>query len=148
MSVLLVETLQDELSQNISFTGEDRIEIAAFLPYFYVHNVSGATFTFEIQGDSGTIFAQDFTSEEISQAVNGQYAHVFYPIIPANPVQLQPGSYTFKIKSKSGYVASDRFLGWIKQYNDIQNAMSYSPTSDRQNSFAIRFKIYREGIKQ
>ena len=148
MSILLVETLQSELSQDISFTGENRAEIAAFLPYLYIHNVSGATFTFEIVRDNATIFLQDFTSEEIAQEVGGVYAHVFYPIVPVNPVQIEPGSYKFKIKAKSGYLPGESFLGWCKQYNDIQNEMSYTPSSDSDNSLAIRFKIYREGIKQ
>lgn len=148
MSIVLVETLQSELSQNISFTGEDRIEIAAFVPYLYIHNLSGATFTLEILRNSAPIFSQDFTSEEINQAVNGVYAHVFYPIIPENPVQIEPGDYTFKIKAKSGYLPAENFIGWCRQYNDVQNQMSYSPTSDSENSLAIRFKIYREGIKQ
>ena len=148
MSLVLVETLQTELSQNITFSGEDRVEIAAFVPYLYIHNVSGATFTFEILRDSSSIFSQDFTSEEINQAVNGYYAHVFYPIVPLNPVQIEPGDYVFKIKTKTGYLAGSNFIGWCKQYYDTQNEMSYTPTSDEELTYAIRFKIYREGIKQ
>jgi len=146
MSILLVETLQDSLSQEISFNLENRAEIAAFIPYLYFHNVSGATFTFEIKKGLTVVFEQDFTSEEIRQS-SGDYAHVFYPIIPKNPVQIEAGSYMFTIKRKSNYLAADTFIGWIKQYYDIQNEMSYIPENDNQNSFAIRFKKYVEGIK-
>lgn len=145
MSILLVETLQTELVQDIDFEGEKRVEIAAFIPYIYFHNVTGAVFTFEIERDTEIIFSQDFTSEEI-RLVTGNYAHVFYPIIPINPVQIEAGSYKFRIKAKSGYLAGEQFIGWIKQYVDVQNEMSYTPIDDSQNTFAIRFKKYREGI--
>jgi len=145
MSILLVETLQTELVQDIDYEGETRVEIAAFIPYIYFHNVTGAVFTFEIERDSEIIFTQDFTSEEI-RLVTGNYAHVFYPIIPINPVQIEAGSYKFRIKAKSGYLAGEQFIGWIKQYVDVQNEMSYTPIDDSQNTFAIRFKKYREGI--
>lgn len=146
MSILLVETLQTELVQDIDYEGETRVEIAAFIPYIYFHNVTGAVFTFEIEKDSEIIFTQDFTSEEIRLAT-GNYAHVFFPIIPINPVQIEAGSYKFRIKAKSGYLAGEQFIGWIKQYVDVQNEMSYTPTSSASNTFAIRFKKYREGIK-
>lgn len=146
MSILLVETLQTELVQDIDYEGETRVEIASFIPYIYFHNVTGAVFTFEIERDSEIIFSQDFTSEEIRLAT-GNYAHVFFPIIPINPVQIEAGSYKFRIKAKSGYLAGEQFIGWIKQYVDVQNEMSYTPTDDSQNTFAIRFKKYREGIK-
>lgn len=145
MSILLVETLQTELVQDIDYEGETRVEIAAFIPYIYFHNVTGAVFTFEIERDSEIIFTQDFTSEEI-RLVTGNYAHVFYSIIPINPVQIEAGSYKFRIKAKSGYLAGEQFIGWIKQYVDVQNEMSYTPIDDSQNTFAIRFKKYREGI--
>jgi len=146
VSTLLVETLHTELVQDIDFTEEKRVEIAAFIPYIYFHNVTGAVFTFEIERDSEIIFTQNFTSEDIRNSVNGAYAHVFYPIVPANPVQLEAGSYKFRIKRESGYLAGEQFIGWIKQYEDVQNAMDYTPIDDSENTFAIRFKKYREGI--
>ncbi len=145
MSVLLVETLQTSLSQEIDYTGESRVEIAAFYPYVYFHNVTGAVFTFEIKQGATVVFEQDFTSEEI-RAASGDYAHVFFPIIPDFPVQLEEGSYTFSIKAKSGYTAGATFIGWIKQYQDIQNEMSYTPSSSASNTYALRFKKYIEGI--
>lgn len=147
MSTLIVETLQDSLTQDIDFTLTQRVEIAAFIPYIYFHNVSGAVFTFEIERSDVVVFSQDFTSEQIKLSVGADFAHVFYPIVPANPVQIEAGSYRFRIKRKSGYLAGQNFIGWIKQYQDIQNEMSYNPVDDGQNSYAIRFKKYREGIK-
>lgn len=124
-----------------------RVHIAAFIPYIYYQNVTGATFTFEIERDLQIVFSQDFTSEDVKNSVNGVFAHVFYPIVPTNPVQLEAGSYKFRIKRKSGYLAGSNYIGWIKQYQDMQNEMAYIPIDDTSNTFAIRFKEYREGIK-
>lgn len=146
MSTLLVQTLYTQLEQEIEYTGENRVLMAAFIPYLYFHNVTGATFRFEIERDSSIIFSQEFTSSEIATAVGGQYAHVFYPIVPTNPVQLEAAVYTFRILAVSGYAAGASFIGWIQQHQDTQNAMDYTPTDDSQLSFAIRFKQYQEGI--
>lgn len=146
MSVLLVQTLQTELVQDIDFELDYRVEIVAFIPYIYFHNVTGAVFTFEIEKESEIIFSQDFSSDDIRNSVNADYAHVFYPIIPINPVQLEQASYKFRIKRKSGYLAGNQFIGWIQQYVDVQNEMNYTPIDDSENSFAIRFKSLREGI--
>lgn len=146
MSTLLVQTLYTQLEQEIEYTGENRAIMAAFIPYLYFHNVTGATFRFEIERDSSVIFSQEFTSEDISTAVGGSYAHVFFPIVPTNPVQLEAAVYTFRIVAVSGYTAGASFIGWIQQHQDTQNAMDYTPTDDSQLSYAIRFKQYQEGI--
>lgn len=146
MSTLLVQTLYTQLEQEIEYTGENRAVMAAFIPYLYFHNVTGATFRFEIERDSVVIFSQEFTSAQIVSAAGGQYAHVFYPIVPTNPVQLEAGVYKFRILAVSGYTAGLSFIGWIQQHQDTQNAMDYTPTDDSQLSFAIRFKQYQEGI--
>jgi len=147
MSTLLVQTLYTKLEQEIEYTGENRVLVAAFVPYLYFHNVTGATFRFELERDSEVVFSQEFTSEDISGAVNGQYAHVFYPIVPTNPVQLEAAVYTFRILAVSGYTAGSSFIGWIQQHQDTQNVMDYVPTTSDKLSFAIRFKQYQEGIK-
>jgi hypothetical protein len=147
MSTLLVRTLYDKLEQEIEYTGTNRALMAAFIPYLYIHNVTGATFRFEIERNASVIFSQEFTSEEINLAVGGVYAHVFYPIVPTNPVQLEAGIYKFRIEVVSGYVAGSSFIGWIQQHQDTQNVMDYIPEDDSQLSFAIRFKQYQKGIK-
>lgn len=146
MSQFLVVTLQNSLSQEIEFTNEERVEIAGFYPYIYFHNVEDATFTFKIERNSVTVFEQDFTADEIRD-FSGDYAHIFLPIIPLHPVQIEKGVYNFSINANEGYQASETFIGWIKQYQDIQNEMSYTPINDTQNTFAIRFKRYIEGIR-
>lgn len=144
---LLVETLKTQFSQIINYEGE-RVSIGAFIPYLYCHNVSG-TFTFEVESNSETIFSQNFSIDEIKTSLNtsNNYFHVFYPIVPINPVQLETGQYTFKLIAPIGYMPNQSsFIGWVKQHEDIQNKMDYIPSNDRQNTFAIRFKAYKEGI--
>jgi hypothetical protein len=146
--ILLVETLKDNLSQEIRYEGEDRLSMAAFIPYLYCHNVSG-TFTFQVLNGSDILVSESFTVEDIKESLGSasNYLHVFYPIIPTNPVQIENGNYTFKLIAPEGYVPSQgSFMGWIKQFENIQNSMDYNRSSDSQNTFAIRFKSYKEGI--
>ena len=148
MSQLLVETLTTELSQEINYDSDERCSIACFIPYIYFHNAVGS-FTFEIESDYGVIFSKSFTAQDIKDSIpsTANYAHVFYPIIPTNPVQIERGSFTFRLIAGAGYsVTQSSFIGWIKQHEDIQNRMSYNPASDNENTFAIRFKMYKEGI--
>ena len=148
MSTLLVETLTTELSQDIAYDSDERCSIACFIPYLYFHNAVGS-FTFEVESELGVIFSKTFTASDIKASIptSNNYAHVFYPIIPTNPVQIQKGSFTFRLIAGSGYsVTQSSFIGWIKQHEDIQNRMSYNPASDNDNTFAIRFKMYKESI--
>lgn len=142
----MVETLDSYLEQEIEFISSRRCNIAAFIPYIYYHNAAGAVFKFEIIKGASVIFQQTFTSLDIVDSVGGVYAHVFYPIIPVNPVQIQSGVYKFRIAPVSGYTPGNTFIGWIKQFEDTQNKMSYIPTDDSQLTYAIRFKEYTEGI--
>lgn len=144
---LLVETLTNEFSQVINYEGE-RVSIGAFIPYLYCHNAVG-TFTFRVESNAGIIFSQQFSISDIKTSLNtaNDYFHVFYPIIPINPVQLESGQYTFKLIAPMGYSPTQSsFIGWVKQHEDIQNSMDYTPASDSENTFAIRFKVYKEGI--
>ena len=144
---LVVETLKDELYQDINYDGE-RVSIGAFIPYLYCHNVSG-TFTFEVESLTETILSQSFTISEIKTALNTteNYFHVYFPIMPVNPMQLESGAYRFKLIAPGGYSATQNsFIGWIQQHEDLQNVMDYEPSNDSENSFCIRFKVYKEGI--
>lgn len=107
------------------------------------------TFTLEMTGPNGVVVSGSFTSIDIKSAIstNDNYAHVFYPIIPITPIQIEKGSFTIKLIS-SGYSPTESsFLAWIQQHENIQNEMSYIPADDTGNSFAVRFKSYKEGIK-
>jgi hypothetical protein len=71
---------------------------------------------------------------------------VFYPIIPDSPIKLEKGTYTLKLTA-SGYISnSSSFIGWLQQFEDVQNDMDYLPLFSNQNSLAFRLKIFKEGV--
>lgn len=145
MTTLLVDKLGTSLEQNITVTGNDRVHIAAFSPYLYIYNSPSGTFTFQLIKSSVVIFSQSFTVADIktSLGTTNNYMHCFYPIIPSSLVQMAEGTYTVKISS-SGYTASNSsYIGWIKQHENIQNGIEYTPSSDKQNPLAIRIKTYK-----
>ena len=91
MTTLLVGTLQDELIQEIKYNLEERIHVGAFIPYLYIHNASADFFTFELSNTDGVLFQKNFTVAEmkLSLGTSENYFHIYYPIIPTNPVQLE-----------------------------------------------------------
>ena len=147
MTTLVVEKLFISLEQEFNFTNDSRYHVAAFYPYLYLHDSPVGTFTISLIKDASVIFQKSFTSSDIKTALNtsNNYAHVFYPIIPDNPIQLSRGVYSLKLTS-SGYSAGDSFIGWIRQHEDLNNILDYIPLSDEQNPLATRLKVYKNGI--
>jgi hypothetical protein len=147
---LLVETLESGyLSQEVRLRGSDRYHVGAFIPYIYLHNAPLGTFNFILEKDSVILFQKSFTSAEIktSMGTASDYIHCFYPIIPTNPVQLESGLYTIKLTSTGYSNSSTSFIGWIRQFEDLNNTLDYVPLDDDHNPLAIRLKIYKRGIK-
>jgi hypothetical protein len=145
MSTLLVQRLDTELAQEIRYTSPKRCSVAAFIPYLYLHNAPSGTFTFELlNSDDDIIFSQQFDSADIKASIptTDNYAHVFYPVVPNNPIQIESGLYTIKL-SASGYSpSSTSYLGWIQQFENLQLEMDYVPENDSENPLSIRIKQY------
>lgn len=143
MSTLVVNEIVDSLEQEFTFNLNTRSHIGAFYPYLVMINQPLGTFAFKFFKGATELFSVDFTSIDISTE---SYAHVFFPIIPENPIQLEKGQYKISITT-SGYTkTNDSYIGWIQQFEDIQNEMSYTPIRTEENSLAFRLKIYKEGI--
>jgi len=90
----------------------------------------------------------DFTLSEVKTAIGttSNYIHSFIPIMPLTPLKIEKGSYSLRL-SASGYSPNaSSFIGWIQQFEDVQNVMSYLPLDDSQNSLAFRVKEFKEGI--
>ena len=150
MTQLLVEPLAiDELTQEIRLRRSERYQIGAFIPYLYLHNAPLGTFNFIVEKNSIILFQKSFTSADIktSMGTTSDYLHCFYPIIPTNPVQLESGLYTLKLTSTGYSNSSTSFIGWIRQFEDLNNTLDYVPLDDDHNPLAIRLKIYDRGIK-
>lgn len=147
MSTLLVQPLITELSQEVRYSLSRRVNIGAFIPYLYMHNAPTGTFIIDLlNSDDDIIMSKSFTCADIKASLStlNNYAHVFYPIIPTNPIQIEYGTYTIKL-SASGYSHSNTsYLGWIQQFENIQNIMDYVPENDTENSLALRIKEWHE----
>ena len=145
MSTLLVDQLKTELTHEIRLTSLSRVHISALYPYLFLYNSPVGTFTLSILKDAVTIFSQSFDSAaiKISMATTDDYAHVFYPVIPPNPLPIEAGLYTIKL-SATGYNPSESsYLGWIKQHENVQNNLEYTPVNDTYNPYAIRIKVFK-----
>lgn len=143
---LVIEKLLTTLEQEIRLSSNERKSVAVICPYLYMHNAPAGTFTFSILSGVTVIFSKTFTSADIKAALDNttdSYAHVFYPIIPANPLQLEKGTYTLKL-SASGYAPTvTSFLAWCKQYENLNNELDYSPSNDGENPLAFRLKEFK-----
>lgn len=148
MTTLVFQTLTDELSQEVFYHLERRMNIASFSPYLLMMNAPTGTFTFEVTGTNGVVVSEEFTSADIKAELDtvNDFAHIFYAIVPTSPVFLERGSYTIRISATGYSPSSTSFIGWIQQHENIQNVMTYTPLRDDQNSFAVRYKEYQEGI--
>jgi len=144
MTTLVVTELITDLEQDIRYNLDIRCNVVAFYPYLFLFNSPSGTFTFELIKDGDTLFSQNFDSQDIKDSLSttNNYAHVFFPIIPTNPIQIEKGLYTIKLSS-TGYTAtSSSYLGWIQQHEDIQAELEYVPENDTENPFSIRIKKY------
>jgi hypothetical protein len=151
VSTLLIETLDsvDPLTQQFRLSLDTRYVIGAFIPYLYMHNAPNGIFTFEILKSGITVFQKSFTSADIKASLNttDDYAHVFYPVVPATPMILEKGEFTAKLQASGGYDhMANGFLAWIKQHEDLNNELDYTPSIDLQNPLALRLKILKQGI--
>jgi hypothetical protein len=143
-----VQPLKSTLTEHREYSGEERIHLAAIIPYLYVHNNPAGTFNLTVSGPYGQVCSINFNAAEIKTALQtaDDYFHVYYPLIPTNHVKIEAGSYDF-ILSASGYVySSTSFIGWIQQHEDIQTSVDYTPINDSQNPLTLRIKAYKEGI--
>lgn len=145
--ILVVETLQNSLEQEVVCTSENRVHIGAIIPYLYFHNLSSGQFKFELLSGDNVLYEHLFSYSDIKGLVSGNYLHTYFPIVPTSPIQLEQGNYKLRISVVSDYsVKSTSFLGWVKQHEDIQLPMQYNPNNDNENTLTVRFKIYKDGL--
>lgn len=145
---LVIETIKTSMEQEISHISDERSHIGAIIPYLYFHNLQSGVFKFELLSGANVLYEHQFNYLDIKGGKLENYMHVYHPIVPNDPIQLEKGTYTFRISAVSDYEAKpDSFLAWIKQHEDIQLPMQYVPTSDARNTLTIRFKEYKNGVE-
>jgi len=144
VSTLLVSELITELEHEVRFSQTGRIHIAGLYPYLLKFGSPAGTFTISFIKGATTLFSKSFAATSISATA---YAHTFYPVLPDNPVQIEAGLYTIKLTATGYSFNSSAYIAWIQQFENIQNAMEYTPENDTKNPLAIRIKTYKEGIE-
>lgn len=151
MTTLLVEQLYEsaELEQNFTFNLNKRVRLAAFYPYIYMHNAPVGDFYIGIQKNDGAFYYEKhFTSADIKALMNTEFnsAHVFMPVIPETPILLEKGEYQIFLYAENYVYKRSAFLGWIKQHENLNNEMDYSPSNDAENPLAFRLKVFKEAM--
>lgn len=151
MSTLLVRPLYSGqiISDEYTYDLSERVNVGGFYPYLYLHGAPAGTFTFEVSNIHGVIFSKSFTSADIKASLPtlDDYLRVFYPVIPDSPVQMDKTPFTCKLFADGVYSYNGGgFIGWVQQFEDIQNEMDYIPLNDDQNPLALRWKVLKEGI--
>lgn len=148
MSTILANELITTLEQDFSFNLNTRCHIGGFYPYLVMYNSPVGTFKIELLKGLSVIFEKEFTSSDIKTALvtSNNYAIVFYPILPDNPIQIENGNYTIKLSSAGYTYSATSYLAWIQQHENVQNIMAYTPVYDSENSLAFRIKELKEGV--
>lgn len=148
MTTLLVEPLKDTLEQRFRLKLDRRYVLASLLPYLYLHNAPAGTFTLSLLKDEFTVFSHEFTSQDVKDSLNtdNNYLHVFFPVVPINPLILGPCDFTMRLEAEDYFSTSSSSIGWIQQHEDLNNELDYIPTSDSQNPFAMRLKEYKKDM--
>lgn len=151
MTILLVEKLNPEadLIQPFKFNLNTRVNLAGFYPYIYMQGSPDGDFVLGVRKIDDTFFYErNFTSENIREILNTEdgHAHLFLPCVPEYPMQLEKGSYEMYLHAENYSPNRNHFIGWCKQYRDLNNVLDYSPSNDAENPLAFRIKVYKEGI--
>lgn len=113
-----------------------------------MYNSPVGTFKIKLLKGLNVVFEKEFTSSDIKTALGtlNNYAIVFYPILPDNPIQIEKGNYTIKLSSTGYTYSSTSYLAWIQQHENLQNNLAYTPIYDSENPLAFRIKELKEGV--
>lgn len=144
MTTLVNTILETELTQNVTYNNTVRLSIAAFYPYLLMVNSPSGTFTFSLLKGVQTLYSKSFTSADIKASLDttDNYAHVFFPIIPENPIQIESGVYTFKLQASGYTVNTSSYLAWVQQYENIQTELENEIENFTELPFSVRIKSY------
>ena len=145
MSTVMYQPLTTELSEIIRIENYGRHHIASICPYIFINGNPSGQFKFQILEQSTTIFEHIFTAQDVLNVMGtlNNYAHVFFPIVPENPLYLKNGNYTLKLSATGYSFSTNSHIGWCQQFENVQNEMDYIPTNDVENPLAFRIKIYK-----
>ena len=146
---LVVEELRNELNQDFVLTSQKNYEIYAIKIYLFANNASSIVGNFRLgiyDGLQEVAFKTFDISDIVSQSnIQEEYFHSWYPIFFDNPVILQKGSYNFKLTSTGYSYASNSFIGWIREHENLKVPITYEPKNSLQNP--LSYEVYtRQGF--
>lgn len=143
MTTLVYDALETTIEQDFTINLNRRYTIEAINPYLMMFNEPSGTFTFSVLDSDTNILSSDtFTSADIKTdlSTSDSYAHIRKVIQFDNPLHLSRGTYTLKLSS-SGYTFTESsHLGWVREFENIFNETTGTPSSDSENPFS--FNIY------
>ena len=149
MTTLVVTELRTSLTQSYSFDLNERAHIGSVSPYIYIHNAPAGNFSLTLSQNSNVVISKSFDCNDLLSELGtvDDFAHGFFPFIDDSLMIVENGDFTVTLTAVSGYSYNESsFIGWVRQHEDIQNAMNYTPLNDSENPLAARIKIYKQGI--
>lgn len=146
---LVIEPLVSGLEQSFRFKLEGRCLLAAIAPYLYMHNAPAGEFQFSVYKGGELVMMKLFDADEIKSSLESvhNFAHVYYPMVPTNPIFFTKGDYRAVLNATGYSYSPSSFLGWVRTHENIQDEMDYVPGDDGHNPLAMRRKIYKQGIQ-
>ena len=143
MSKLLVEELFTSISEGFTLSYTERTSLAALYPHLYIHNEPAGTFTITLKKGATNIFSKSFNVSDIKATIDSplDYSHVWYPVIPTNPVQIDSGEYLVELTS-SGYTFSESaYIGWCRNFEEMDFKGDFGKFNDEHNDLQLRLKV-------
>jgi hypothetical protein len=142
MSKLLVEELKTSLSEGFILSNTQRYQIAAILPHLYIHNEPSGNFTFTLKKGANTIFSKTFNVTQIKSTIENalDFSHLWLPIIPDLPTQVESGEYLFELTA-SGYTFNESaYIGWCRNFEEMSFKGDFGQFNSDENNLQLRLK--------
>lgn len=152
MSKLLVEELIHDqvLVHEFSYGLSQRVQLGGFYPYIFMKGAPAGDFYVTFRNLDGSFsFQKHFTASDIKAVMNttDNNVRIFLPCIPPTPIYLKKGDYQMYLEAENYIFNRGAFIGWIKQHENLNNALNYTPSNDVENPLAFRLKVFKEGIQ-
>lgn len=143
MTKLVVDELRTTLSQEITYSLNKRVSIAAISIYVYMHNSPSGTFTLSVKSGATTVASQDFTATELKTnlSTSDDYLYMWKPIQFDDAIQLEKGVYTLELSSSGYTYSSSSWIGWIKEHENLF-IPSYGDL-DNFSMYPLSYRIYQ-----
>jgi hypothetical protein len=145
---LTSELRGDSISQEVEILDQERKFIACFSPYLFFYNNPTGTIIFKVTKSAVVVFQSTIDLGNIKAEIGttSDYIHLFYPIIPINPLSLERGAYTISIEAGTYSYSPSSYIGWSSQHENIQSIFNYVAIDDTENPLAMRVKVLKKGI--